>query len=111
MEYLGTLLHEMGHAFLGLWGCDNWDCKTIVEREGMGHGWAWQNIAFAVEGACRDVGFLGLRLDLGRVQHLAKECLDSDVEVPWSRAGEWGMEAEEVRREMEEQEGEGGCWG
>jgi len=58
-----------------------------------GHGWAWQDVACALEIACRDPRLLGLHLELGRVESLAKEVLGSGVQIP--RSGElrerWGI--------------------
>jgi len=37
-EYLGTLLHEMIHAFLMCWACDHEGCSDARDVLGKGHG-------------------------------------------------------------------------
>jgi len=91
LDCLGTLLHEMCHAFIGIWGCTDTMCKTKIENRGKrGHGFAWQDIAYSVERACRDPGFLGLSLDLGRWQSLEKELKVSGATHPID-LGRWGF--------------------
>ena len=72
--YVGTLLHEMIHAFLGPWGCAFPDCQKSWETMGKtGHGCVWQDIALALETAARDPNLLDLDVALNRDFALASE--------------------------------------
>lgn len=88
---LGTLLHEMCHAYIGIWGCTDTSCKTRIDNRGKrGHGFAWQDMAYAVEKACHNPNVLGMRLDLGRWQSLEKELKASGARQP-PHLGRWGF--------------------
>ena len=72
-HYIQTLLHEMCHAFFGLYGCREEDedmnqCKECswVVAEG-GHGPAWADMARAIERSSE--GYLGLPMDLPADSH------------------------------------------
>jgi hypothetical protein len=74
-SYLGTLLHEMLHAYLVLYVRGEYDPHPGCHL-GVGHthhGVAWQNIAQALEQAVNDPKLLGLQLDLGRQNSLDHE--------------------------------------
>jgi hypothetical protein len=65
--YLGTLLHEMIHAFFRLWACDYDECSYIwdgIGKRGSEHGVTWQDVAFALQKAVRDEKLLNLDLKL-----------------------------------------------
>ena len=71
---LGTLLHELIHAFIGQFGCPSSRCKQLscqyrfdVNYGRTGHARAWQWLAEAVE---RVANYrLGIKVDLGRRFH------------------------------------------
>ena len=61
-------------AFFQLWACDYEDCDRHFEKLGMsGHGFAWQDMALAVEDATRDLNFLNLEVSLYRIGGFVKE--------------------------------------
>ncbi|KUJ08848.1 uncharacterized protein LY89DRAFT_676741 [Mollisia scopiformis] len=97
-KYLGTLLHEMLHAYFEVYGCMctevcTWRYNTLV---GI-HGSSWQDAALAIENAtCR---LVGERIDLGRVDSLAMNWIAAKsmpVEGTLDLAS-WGMTYAEVR--------------
>jgi hypothetical protein len=63
-DYVGTLLHEMIHAFISIYS-QRGD-GYCPDRGYTGHGLAWQFIAHAAEQAVGDPKLLGLQLNLGR---------------------------------------------
>jgi hypothetical protein len=74
--YMGTLLHEMIHAFFRLWACDDDECTYTWDRigkRGSEHGEVWQDVACALEKAVRDDKLLNLDLTLNRAAALALE--------------------------------------
>ena len=73
--YFGTLLHEMLHAFLKMWGCRHSSHYYRHKTEGIaGHGHVWQNVAYAPEIAVRDERFLDLKkVELSRELSWAEE--------------------------------------
>ena len=49
-QYIGTLLHEMIHAFMVLYGCKQSCCRRQFEEAGKsGHGVAWLDAATRIE--------------------------------------------------------------
>ena len=65
-RYLGTLLHEMIHAFIHIYICLSPSCEAqTAQLEGSGgHGITWHRLALAFEEFAAN--WLGLELDLGR---------------------------------------------
>jgi hypothetical protein len=98
--YLSTLLHEMCHAYLDLWGCRFEGCYNVWEKQGVkGHGHAWQDIALAVEIAAADPNHMKLHLDLGRENSLAIEMVYERMPVPSAKElARWGMDQAEIDR-------------
>ena len=76
-KYIESLLHEMIHAFIGIYTCSCADCSNNYKPDvgKTGHGRTWQAIAYAVEIFCFNE--LGLELDLGRARGLASEVNDA----------------------------------
>jgi SprT-like family len=70
-DYVGTLLHEMIHAFISIYS-QRGD-GYCPDHGYTGHGLAWQFIAHAAEQAVSDPKLLGLQLDLGRGSSLYLE--------------------------------------
>lgn len=97
-EYLATMLHEMIHAFLDIWGCRYEGCYNVWQRQGVkGHGHAWQDAALAIELAVADKSMLGIELDLGRQKSLAVDIVYERRAVPEEQElGRWGMNRGEV---------------
>jgi hypothetical protein len=97
-SYIGTLLHEMIHAFIQVYTCRCAHCvkkHTEYEREGQtGHGRTWQVIAHAVEKFCCNE--LGLELDLSRAYALAEEIHATRVEMPYGDCLDWELDDERV---------------
>jgi hypothetical protein len=88
-SYLGTLLHEMLHAYLVLYVRGEYDPHPGCHL-GVGHthhGVAWQNIAQALEQAVNDPKLLGLQLDLGR-----QDSLDLELYYTEERNGFMGVD-------------------
>ena len=93
---LGTLLHEMIHAFMFLYCCSSSKCH--FDAESLGHTWhaaAWQDAAYAIEKACNDADFLGLDVDLDRMWHLTFEMKATGMQPP-RNVGRWGFDLHEV---------------
>lgn len=93
--------------FLEMWACKDMACFGAVESAGRtGHGWAWQDIAFALERECDEEGFLGLEVDLGRTESLALEVLgwggDLGILDPKMVRERWGIEWGRLLRDVEE---------
>jgi hypothetical protein len=61
-ERIGTILHEMTQAFLGLYKCI--ECFTADENA-CAHGRAWQVVAKAIEE--QSLRLLGVEVSLGRL--------------------------------------------
>ncbi|KAF8849037.1 hypothetical protein BDZ45DRAFT_697895 [Acephala macrosclerotiorum] len=103
-NYLGTLLHEMIHAFLEIWGCCIEGCYDLWQQQGVrGHGYAWQDAASALEFAVQDRELLGLKLDLGRLKPLAVDVVYERQPVPSSEElTMWGMRYADVIRMCDE---------
>jgi hypothetical protein len=79
-EYASTLLHEMIHAFLMRYVRFSGTRKMFpvttkcLQIEGRsGHGFAWQDIAYALEVAANDPRLAGMRLGLSRLDALRQE--------------------------------------
>jgi hypothetical protein len=101
--YLGTLLHEMIHAFFRLWACDYDECSYTwdsIGKRGGEHGVAWQDVAFALEKAVRDEKLLNLDLKLDREAAFALELFVDDRELV-GMDFEWNLEGEEVRSQLD----------
>ncbi|KAM0128037.1 hypothetical protein ACHAP3_008477 [Botrytis cinerea] len=103
-NYLGTMLHEMVHAFFSIYVCKcNFSCKRKVlefEESGMtGHGMQWQRAAMSIERFVRQ----GLKLDvrLGREEALGLELVIADKEIWYVDLEKMDMEREVVDREMD----------
>lgn len=67
-DYASTLLHEMVHAFLLRWSHPHLALlpKSLEGQGRTGHGFAWQDISFALESAANDPTLTGMKLDLDR---------------------------------------------
>ncbi|KAG4411649.1 hypothetical protein IFR04_015220 [Cadophora malorum] len=66
---LGFMLQAMCHAFLRLWQCWSGHCSEMWGEHGA--GWAWQDMALAIEKAVADGHFVNLDIPLGRLEMLA----------------------------------------
>jgi hypothetical protein len=64
-ERLGTILHEMLHAFLNQYICQR--C-VVYGTNGCDHGRAWQIIAKGIEE--QSLRLLGVEVDLGRLDSM-----------------------------------------
>jgi hypothetical protein len=92
LHYVGYLLREMCNTFLQLYSCIFSDCRHKLENLGLtGYGFAWQDMALAVELACRDREFLRLDVKLDRRRSLAKELMAYGVSPPTLLLGKWGF--------------------
>lgn len=97
LEYLATLLHEMCHAFLQLWGCDTGHCMQDANAGGpTGHAAAWQDICFAVEKATRK--HLKLAIDCNRIVAYALEMEATNGRPSVSGCARWGFDVSQVNR-------------
>jgi hypothetical protein len=100
-SFLGTVLHEMIHAFHLLWGCKYRWCERKIENEGKsGHGWAWQDTAYALEMAVRDRQFLVLDIVLGRDMALADALHREKLGIPRQLLPKWGLRYEDVEKSL-----------
>ncbi|RDL40276.1 uncharacterized protein BP5553_00255 [Venustampulla echinocandica] len=91
--YLGTLLHEMTHAFFMLWACKHKDCGAGTwEKMGLyGHGCLWQDIALALEMAVKEYPIC-LDLTLTREIALARELRLTGRAVAREGVERWNMD-------------------
>ncbi|APA09387.1 hypothetical protein sscle_05g041570 [Sclerotinia sclerotiorum 1980 UF-70] len=103
-NYLGTLLHEMVHAFFSIYVCKcNAFCRgkaLDLEESGVtGHGTPWLRAARSIEGFVRQ----RLRMDirLGREEALGLELIVGNKEIWYVDLGEMGMDRDTVDREMD----------
>jgi len=79
---IGTLLHELVHAFLEYYSCDGFDCgqrecavEVVDAYTRVGHGPAWQKLAAAIEEKC--TSWLGFPVQLGwqgEGKHFEEDC-------------------------------------
>ena len=90
---IGTLLHEMVHAFLRIYRTPTIPHKEFLLTGWTGHASAWQEAAHAVEVASKDPGLLDLRLDLSRKRSFIYELGISGVKGSRS-ASKWGFDAD-----------------
>ncbi|KAH7357055.1 hypothetical protein BKA65DRAFT_580330 [Rhexocercosporidium sp. MPI-PUGE-AT-0058] len=65
---LGFMLQGMCHTFLKLWQCRTDECSEMWSEYGA--GWAWQDMALAIEDAISDSYFVNLDITLGRIEML-----------------------------------------
>jgi hypothetical protein len=80
-NYLGTLAHEMLHAFFLIYTCGCIDCSEgRDDLSGGSHGEFWQAAACAIEKVDRRQ-FLGLELDFSRTFNLAVD-IQSGFNMP-----------------------------
>lgn len=103
-NYLGTMLHEMVHAFFSIYVCK---CNTVCRRKALefeesgatGHGIHWQSAARSIERFVR----YGLRLDirLGREEALGLELVTGDKQIWYVDLEKMGMDRDTVDREMD----------
>ncbi|KAI9648127.1 hypothetical protein NHQ30_002759 [Ciborinia camelliae] len=103
-NYLGTMLHEMVHAFFSIYVCKcNFSCRRKnleFEESGMtGHGLHWLNASRSIERFVR----YGLRMDLrlGREEALGLELVTADKDLWYVDLEKLGMDGEVVNREMD----------
>ncbi|CAD6442256.1 1ecf7537-e412-45ee-ba16-503bac678daa [Sclerotinia trifoliorum] len=103
-NYLGTLLHEMIHAFFSIYVCKcNAACRRKaldLEESGVtGHGTPWLRAARSIERFVRQ----GLRMDirLGREEALGLELIVGDKEIWYVDLEDMGMDRDTVNREMD----------
>ncbi|KAF7950904.1 uncharacterized protein EAE97_002456 [Botrytis byssoidea] len=79
---LGTLAHEMLHAFMLIFGCRG--CyKPPEQTTDAGHGHAWQDAAYEIEVAC-DL-FLSNDVNLGRWTSLSHDVENHGMPMPEER--------------------------
>lgn len=101
-KHIGVLLHEMTHAFLLGYGCQ--ECIILHENMGTtGHGHAWQDLMHAIQPTTKD--FLGLDVLANRLGHLAIELKlanGEESDALLKNAGtRWGFTSEEVKIAVE----------
>lgn len=86
---LGTLLHELVHAFVEMYTCRNcpaWDANVDCAR---GHGHVWQSIAYWVEEAARET--LTIPVSLGRFRAIQSQWDGMTVFPTPAEAKSWGL--------------------
>lgn len=96
VEYIGTLLHEMCHAFMTVWCCEARSCFQRSDCCGVtGHGDAWQDASLTVEQAAKK--HLKLNLDLGRMDSYALELVATGV-APSKHCSRWGFDVPKLNQ-------------
>jgi hypothetical protein len=79
----------MCRAFLDIYSCD-FDRRHKLENLGLtGVGFAWQDLASAVEDAARYEAFMRLDVRLNRDELLEEELISSECKVPVVLMGKW----------------------
>ncbi len=91
LDQLGTMIHEMIHAYLEIYSCPYKPCKERLSNAGKtGHGFAWQDAAFAIATATADISYLNLPIELGRCRGMVIE-LRASKETRNLDFKRWGM--------------------
>jgi hypothetical protein len=94
--YLGRLLHEITHTFLELYSCWYTPCRECLQHLGpAGHGFAWQDIAYALEKAANDSNFLNIPVQLDRYDSLLVDLDEIKEHVPHLDLSRWGFDKQE----------------
>jgi hypothetical protein len=97
VEYLGVLLHEMCHSFMGTWSCDARSCFQNSELVGVsGHGGAWQNTCVAVDEAVQK--HFRLKLPFSRPISYALEMVEAGLTTPSKHCARWGITMPELNK-------------
>lgn len=91
---LGFLMQAMCHAFLGLWRCKARGCDEVWRERGS--GFAWQDMALAIEDALADREFLNLHVDLGRRDMLIETVKAHPVHLDDKVLQGWRFDPREV---------------
>ena len=102
--YMGTLLHEMIHAFFKLWACDYDGCSSTwdgIGQRSSEHGRAWQDVAYALENAVRDEKLLNLDLKLNRAAALALEVIVEGRAIHKDDLLDWKLDEDEVKSQLD----------
>lgn len=97
-SYIGTMLHEMVHAFVINYACLCDECqeRNKIHEGQEGHGRTWQTMAHAVESFCCNP--LGLELELNREVSLAKEIYESGAEISARDCRLWELSYDAVEQ-------------
>lgn len=85
-QRLGTLLHELLHAFLDQYACKS--CKAAKHNTG-GHNRPWQRIAKAIEEESWKL--LGVDVDLERLTAMRNDVLNKELRPSIHDLEEWGF--------------------
>ena len=108
LGYVGTLLHEMIHVFMYCWACDHGRCADAIREDGAGHGPVWQDVAYALELAVRDRGFLGLKISLARADSLALEIHRTGKWPARNKLAGWEICEEDLKSQLQSIQNYGG---
>ncbi|TAQ89171.1 hypothetical protein B7494_g2560 [Chlorociboria aeruginascens] len=101
-QYIGTLLYEICHAFFQICACDMDFCKEPLQERGItGHGFTWQDVAYAVEKTVNDKDFLNLGLNLRRGPSFGKELAAIEGQIPKGDLPKWELCVEDVDQWIE----------
>ncbi|KAF7951617.1 hypothetical protein EAE96_006919 [Botrytis aclada] len=98
LSWLGTLAHEMLHAFFFIFGC--FKCYTSPEQlnEGL-HGLAWQDAAYAIEIASLKI--LSADINLGRCDSINCDVIFEKMSWPEeSFLRKWNMIGPNPKRQV-----------
>jgi hypothetical protein len=87
---IGTLLHEVSHAFLQKYLCRKCKHREVQVDQFAGHGWAWQRIAARVESMAQLK--LGLPIDLGRFTAIQCNWHDHKTWPSVDEVDQWDLE-------------------
>jgi hypothetical protein len=99
---IGTLLHEMVHAFLDIYSCTG--CRFEFQNVGIsGHATSFQDAAYAIEMASCDPDFLNLHVDLNILYSLKDE-LEAMAMGPPRDATKWRFDIQEIEKYLDAQQ-------
>ncbi|KAL2073602.1 hypothetical protein VTL71DRAFT_10928 [Oculimacula yallundae] len=91
---LSVLLQSMCQIFLVLWKCQMSHCSETWGKHG--DGWAWQDMALAIEDALSDRNFLNLDIPLDRTRMLANALKHSPTSLKKEQLRKWRIDPKEL---------------
>jgi hypothetical protein len=98
LAQLGTMIHEMIHAYFQIYSCENQVCRDKLEHLGKtGHGFAWQDAAYAIVIAANNMKYLNLPIELSRCSSMVSELRAFNV-MKSIDLGRWGMDDRDIKK-------------
>lgn len=86
----------MCHTFLKLWQCKSGHCNELWGEDGA--GWAWQDMALAIENALTDRHFVNLDIPLDRIEMLADSLREHPAFLEDEQLRRWRIDPKRLAR-------------